>query len=190
MDFLPYSQEYMLIVSIMGGMLLGFIWDIYRIIRHYTKFGRLMTAAGDVMYWIISVYFSITVINDISYGNVRFFILMGFISGAIIYFYGISNYILKLFIFIIDFIIFMIKKFIAFIISPVKFIIKKIMLILYPYKEKLKKEKEKAKRKYKFFKFRLKKVFKNKKMLYNNKKRKRKKNKKIRTTEKNHIKIL
>lgn len=178
MDFLPYSQEYMLIVSIMGGMLLGFIWDIYRLIRHYTKFGRLMTAVGDVMYWIISVFFSITVINDISYGNVRLFILLGFTFGAIIYFYGISNYILKVFISMIDFIIYILKKFIAFMIYPVKYVIKKLKQVLYPFIEILKKEREKANRKYKFFKFRVKKVFKNKKMLYNKKRRSRKKNKK------------
>jgi len=46
MDFLPYSQGYMFIVSVMSGMILGCIWDIYRLIRHYIKFGVIGTALG------------------------------------------------------------------------------------------------------------------------------------------------
>jgi spore cortex biosynthesis protein YabQ len=180
MDYLPYSQEYMLIVSIMGGMLLGFIWDIYRLFRHYIKLGIFGTAIGDIIYWIISVYFSIMTIYEISYGNVRLFILLGFLAGAIIYFYGASNYILKFFIFIIDSIIFLMKKFISYIIEPIKFIIRKIKNILYPFKLKAEKERDNVRRKYKFFKFRIKKVLKNKKMLYNKKNTRKKRRRKKR----------
>lgn len=176
MDFLPYSQEYMLVVSVMGGMLLGFIWDIYRLIRHYVKFGVVGTAAGDIAYWIISVYLSIQLIYDISYGNLRLFILMGFLLGALLYFYGISNYILKIFIFCIDFILKLINKFISFMVYPIKFLIGKIREILYPVKIKVEKGVNKAKRRYKFFKFKLKKVSKKRKMIYNKKKQMRKVN--------------
>ncbi len=175
MDFLPYSQEYMLIVSIMGGMFLGFIWDIYRLVRHYVKFGIIGTAVGDIAYWIVSVYLSIQIIYEISYGNLRFFILMGFLLGALLYFYGISNYILKIFIFCIDFVITLISKFISFMIYPMKCLIEKIKKILRPVKIKVEFGVNKAKRRYKFFKFKLKKVSKKRKMLYNKKKQLRKK---------------
>ena len=62
-------------------------------------------------------------------------------------------------------------------IYPIKFIFNKIKTILYPFKIKVEKEREKIKRRYKFFKFKSKKVFKNKKMLYNSKKQKNKLNK-------------
>ena len=171
MDFLPYSQEYMLLVSVMGGMFLGFIWDIYRLIRHYVKLGKVGTAAGDIAYWLISVYLSIQIIYEISYGNLRVFILMGFMLGALLYFYGISNYILKIFIFCVDSILFIVKKFVSFMVYPITFLIGKIKNILYPYKIKVEKGIIKAKRRYKFLKFKLKKVSKNRKMLYNKKKR-------------------
>ncbi|HQO72465.1 MAG TPA: spore cortex biosynthesis protein YabQ [Sedimentibacter sp.] len=173
MDYLPYSQEYMLAVSIMAGMFLGFIWDIYRLIRHYGKFKTTGTVIGDILYWIVSITISTRLILDISYGNVRFFILMGFVAGALLYFYGISSYVLKLFIFIIDSIIKVIKTVIHLLIDPIKFIIRKIKIFLYPLKLKYNKVEEKLKKRYKFLKFKLKKVFKNKKMIYNRKKRKR-----------------
>ena len=117
MDYLPYSQEYMLAVSVMGGVFLGFIWDIYRLFRHYTKLGSAGTAIGDIVYWILSIYIGVQLIFDISYGNIRSFILLGFISGALLYFYGISRFILKVFIFIVDTILKIIKKIIDFLIG-------------------------------------------------------------------------
>lgn len=171
MDFLPYSQEYMLAVSVMGGMLLGFIWDIYRLLRHYVKTGAIGTALGDLIYWIISIYISIQLIFDISYGNVRLFILMGFLLGALLYFYGLSCYFLKVLIYIIDLILNIVKKVIFLLIGPIKYIIKLLKVLLYPLKLKYEKVRNNVKKRYKFLKFRVKKISKNKKLLYNKKKR-------------------
>lgn len=170
MNFLPFSQEYMVLVSVMGGMILGFFWDVYRIIRRYISLNNLSLAIGDILYWIVSVYLSLELIFYISYGNVRFFILIGFCFGALLYFYGLSSYILKLFYFLIDSIIKLVKKIISLLIEPIKFIITKVRIFLYPYKLKLIKEKEKLNKRYKFFKYKLKKISKNRKLLYNNKK--------------------
>ena len=140
----------MLAVSIMAGVFLGFIWDIYRLIRHYGKFKTTGTVIGDIIYWIVSITISTRLILDISYGNVRFFILMGFVAGALLYFYGISSYVLKLFIFIIDSIIKVIKTVLHLLIDPIKFIIRKIEIFLYPLKLKYHKVNEKLKKRYKF----------------------------------------
>lgn len=189
MDYLPYSQEYMLVVSIMGGMFLGFIWDIYRLIRHYIKLNHVGTAIGDIVYWVISIYIGVQLIFDLSYGNVRFFILMGFISGALLYFYGISRYILKLFIFVVDFILKVIKKTISLLIGPLKFIVMQIMkylkIILHPVKVRYENTKKSAKKRYKFFRFKLKKVSKNRKMVYN----KKKKQKQLDKRRKEHMRV-
>lgn len=183
MDFLPYSQEYMLIVSIMGGMLLGLVWDIYRLIRHYFKFKSLGTFIGDIAYWVVSVYFSIQLINDISYGNLRFFLLIGFLSGALLYFITISNYILKAFIFVIDTILKVIKKIINLLVFPFNFVKRKIKAITHPIKIKIEIRKNKAKRQWKFYRYKLKRVFKNKKIVYNKNKHRKTKDKGLRKKE-------
>jgi|LAHS01.1.fsa_nt_gb spore cortex biosynthesis protein YabQ len=171
MDYLPYTQEYMLAVSVMAGMFLGFIWDIYRLIRHYGKLNAAGTVIGDILYWIISIRFGTRLILDISYGNLRFFILVGFLAGALLYFYGISRYILKLFIFIIDSLLKAIKIVIHLLTAPVKFIIRRIKTLLYPLKLKYITVRDRTKKRYKFLKYKLKKVSKNRKMIYNKKKR-------------------
>ncbi len=183
MDFLPYSQEYMLIVSIMGGMLLGLIWDIYRLIRHYFNFKSIGTFIGDIAYWVVSVYFSIQLINDISYGNLRFFLLIGFLSGALLYFITISNYILKAFIFVIDTILKVIKKIINLLVFPFNFVKHKIKAFTHPIKIKIEIRKNKAKRQWKFYRYKLKRVFKNKKIVYNKNKHRKTKDKRLRKKE-------
>lgn len=170
MDFLPYTQEYMLVVSIMGGMLLGFIWDIYRLVRRYVKMGAVGTALGDLIYWIVSIYISVQLIFYISYGNVRMFILLGFVLGALLYFYGISNYILKFLIFLVDTFIKIIRKVSLFIIKPIRILAGKIKVLLAPLWVKLQKTRNNAKKRYKFYKFRAKKISKNRKLMYNKKK--------------------
>ena len=167
----------MLAVSVMGGMLLGFIWDIYRLFRHYVRLGSISTAIGDIVYWILSIYIGVQLIFDLSYGNIRFFILMGFVLGALLYFYGISRYILKMLIFVSDTILIFIKKIINLFIKPAKFIFMKMKIIFHPVKLKYEKAKNKAKKRYKFFKFKLKKVSKNRKMIYNKKKQTKRLNK-------------
>lgn len=171
MDYLPYSQEYMLAVSLMAGMLLGFIWDIYRLIRHYGRLKAGATLIGDILYWIISIRLGTRLILDISYGNVRFFILLGFLAGALLYFYGISRYVLKILIFIVNSLLEVIKRLIHILVIPLKLLVKKLKIFLYPFKLKFITAKEKQKKRYKFLKFKLKKVFKNRKLVYNRKKR-------------------
>ena len=185
MDYLPYSQEYLLAVSIMTGMLLGSMWDAYRLLRHFIKLGPFGTAIGDFIYWLTSIYIGITLIFDISYGNVRFFILLGFMTGALLYFYGISRYILRLLIFIVDKILKIIKRTIDFLTEPFKALIKKLRIILYPFKLKYEKIRNNAKKRYKFFKFRLKKISKNRKMSYNRRKQFKKINKRRRKEQTN-----
>lgn len=195
MDYLPYSQEYMLLVSIMAGMLLGFLWDIYRLLRHYIKLGSIGVAIGDLIYWLVSIYAGTSLIFELSYGNIRFFILMGFVLGALLYFYGMSSYILRLFIFVIDKISALIIKTLNKLIEPIKFILRKIKIFLYPVKVKYEIIKGDARKRYKFYKFKLKKISKNRKIVYNRKqqqkrlnKRKRKERKHERRTKDNRFK--
>lgn len=183
MDFLPYSHEYMLAVAVMGGALLGFIWDIYRLARHYIYLGKIGTAAGDLAYWLVSVWFGMQLILDISLGDIRMFVLAGFLAGAAVYFCGLSKYILKSCIFVVDSIIAAVRKFLSWIVWPIAALKRRIVAFMKPYQAKLQKKREKLKRRYKFFKFRTKTIFKTKKMMYNKKKLMRQKDKRLRKSK-------
>ncbi len=151
MSAVPYSQEIIFLTSVLGGMLLGLFWDAYRLIRHYIAFGKIGTALGDIVYWIVSLYVGLSIIINISWGNIRLYILLGFLLGALIYFCVFSNIILGLFISLIDFVIFIVKKLYGLIIIPIKFFIKRLKFLLLPYKIKVDTKIKSKKRDIKFY---------------------------------------
>lgn len=134
MSAVPYSQEIMFLTAFFGGALLGLMWDVYRLIRHFFKIGRLGLIVGDVMYWIASLYFGLNIIVYISWGNIRLFILLGFILGGLVYSWLLSDIILGFLINLINFVIILIKKLYIIIISPLKILIKRLKNFLIPYK--------------------------------------------------------
>lgn len=150
MNSAPYSQEIVFVAALIGGFFLGVLWDIYRLIRYYIPLSKLGTALGDILYWIVSLVFGLNIIIRVSWGNIRFFILMAFLLGALIYFYIFSRLVLDLCIFLIDFVIKAIKKIYKIIIFPIKFLIKSLKKLLIPYKIKLDSKIQKFKRRIKF----------------------------------------
>lgn len=150
MNSAPYSQELVFLAGLVGGFFLGILWDFYRLVRHYIPFSSLSTALGDILYWIISLIFGLNIIINISWGSIRFYILLAFLLGALIYFYIFSGTILKLCIALVDIVIYTIKKIYKIIIFPIKFIIKSLKNLLIPYKIKIDSKISNSKRKIKF----------------------------------------
>lgn len=150
MNSAPYSQEIVFFAALVGGFLLGVLWDFYRLLRHYIPISSIGTALGDILYWIISLVLGLNIIIKVSWGNIRFFILFAFLLGALLYFYLFSSIILKLCICLIDFVIHTIIKVYKIIIFPIKFLIKSLKNLLIPYKIKIDSKIQNSKRKLKF----------------------------------------
>lgn len=67
------------------GMAAAFIYDLFRIFRKAIKTGNLMTIVQDLLYWIIiAVIMSVTIFysND---GELRGFLFLGALIGAVLY---------------------------------------------------------------------------------------------------------
>lgn len=156
MGAVPFSQQTIFLVSFLGGMLMGFIWDIYRLIRRYITLNKVGTAIGDILYWILNLYLGLNIIVYISWGNIRSFILVGFLLGALLYFCLLSQIILKYLCFIADLIIKLIKYIIHVVIYPIKLLKNKLKILLIPYKIKTRNKIKSCKRRYKFFRYHLK----------------------------------
>lgn len=186
MAAVPYSQGYIFFITFLGGILIGIIWDFYRILRHFTKLGKKGIAIGDITFWILCAIIGFRIILYISWGNLRGFIFLGFFLGGAFYFYAFSTYVLKILIFIIKQIV-LTMVFIWFLITyPLMLLKCKLHQTLKPYKNKMEINVALTKRKYKFFKYKLKRVLNEKEILYNNKKKQR--IKKVKVQKKKDIK--
>ena len=150
MNTAPYSEEMIFLITLLGGMLLGFLWDVYRLIRRYVPFGKFFTAIGDVIYWLIALYIGLNLIIAISWGNVRIYIFLGFFLGIILYFLILSRYIICGVVRLIDFSVKYAIKLLNLIIFPLKILIKFLKNLLKPYKIYVLTKINRAKKKYKY----------------------------------------
>ena len=120
--------------SFIGGVLMGIIFDFFRIIRKIKKHGDILTAIEDILFWIISsvlVFFIVLYFNS---GEIRWYIFVALVIGSVLYYLTISSFLRKIVLWIISFLIKIIKFLIKSITFPFIFILKplkKPILILF-----------------------------------------------------------
>jgi spore cortex biosynthesis protein YabQ len=78
-------QSYVFSYSVYGGILIGILYDFYRVIRRRKRNERLITSFWDVLF-IISVFIvAVWAIFSSSYGDIRLYVLIGFVVGFYLY---------------------------------------------------------------------------------------------------------
>ena len=86
-----YSQEQIFIFFFIIGIIIGIIFDFFRVIRKTFKSSDMSTFIQDLIFLTFSGYLIILGIIKINGGEVRLFLFLGIFFGAIIYFLTISN---------------------------------------------------------------------------------------------------
>lgn len=98
------NQVYVFFASILVGVVLALIFDFFRLMRRKGKTKNLVVYIQDIIYWLIVAFIIIIsafVTND---GELRGFMFVGYIIGAIFYLFLFSKLFLKIFGTILDFI--------------------------------------------------------------------------------------
>lgn len=138
------SETVAFIIFLFNGILVGMLFDFFRILRKSFKTPDIATYLEDICFGIVSgalIIFSILVFNN---GELRLFVFVGILLGILIYMITISKYVIKVSVKIVNFIsnIFLIVFKIIF--SPIKILCKKIvqsLKILYKKVKNIKKTK-------------------------------------------------
>ena len=84
------------------GIIIGILFDIFRISRKIFKTSDILTYIEDILFWLISgliILFSIFLFNN---GELRLYIFIGISIGILIYMLSISRYFIKINILIIN----------------------------------------------------------------------------------------
>lgn len=71
--------------SIYGGLIAGFVYDLYKTIRYYSKPSKFRTYLGDLLFWIILSILFFYILLKINWGEVRGYIIIGFLFGIVLY---------------------------------------------------------------------------------------------------------
>ena len=131
-----YQSEQMLIflASLGVGFLLGILYDFLRTIRlSFTK-GRISVIIFDLLYFFMVAFLSYIFILAANKGEVRSYIIIGELLGAVFYYFSLGFALMKL----TDKFVLLLKRFYSFVFKIISFpfrLIKSTFLKLY---EKLK----------------------------------------------------
>ena len=86
-----FSQEQVFLLFFIVGIIIGFIFDIFRAIRKNFKAHDKITFIEDLIFIILSGYLVIYSIIKINGGEIRFYLFLGIFFGILIYSLTISN---------------------------------------------------------------------------------------------------
>lgn len=121
------NQAYLFFIFIINGIVIGLLFDFFRISRKVFKTNDVMTYIEDVLFWILTgaiVLYSIFIFNN---GEIRLFMFLGIVLGAFIYMILISSYVIKINVKIINFLMipfkFIYKILHKLLLKPVNFLI-------------------------------------------------------------------
>ena len=118
------NQAYIFIVFTIVGVIIGVIFDIFRISRKTFKTNDLVTHIEDILFWIITGFIIIYSMYVFCDGELRFFMIIGILIGTIMYLLTLSKYVIKISVAIIN----IIKKII---IVPIRIVFKTIKRIIF-----------------------------------------------------------
>jgi spore cortex biosynthesis protein YabQ len=85
------------------GMVMAFIFDIYRVFRWLLKLPKLLVHFVDLVIWLIMAVMVFYILILGNWGEVRFYIFLGLLVGLAIYFKFCSKKASKLFLISLDF---------------------------------------------------------------------------------------
>lgn len=91
------NQAFLFLVFTLTGVIIGVLFDIFRILRRTIKTSNIITYIEDVLFWILTgllILYNIWYFNN---GEIRIFMFLGIIIGVLIYMSTISSILIKIF---------------------------------------------------------------------------------------------
>lgn len=90
------NQAYLFLIFIVNGIIIGLLFDFFRIARKVIPTNDFVTYIEDILFWLLTgaiTLYSIFVFNN---GELRLFMFLGIILGAFIYLLVLSSYVIKI----------------------------------------------------------------------------------------------
>jgi len=121
---LSMTEQVHTFLAIAGiGFVIGFFYDFLRLFRKFIKHSALACNIEDAVYWALTLVMVFYFMLNRFYGEIRFFSVLGFFLGMILYFATISDVVLKVLSLIWVFIAKVIRTLIKIIVFPIKVLI-------------------------------------------------------------------
>ena len=124
------NQAVLFCIFIIDGLIIGLLFDFFRILRKSFKTKDIITYIEDILFWILTGIILLYSIFTFNNGEIRFYMFLGAIIGCFIYMLLFSRYIVNTITKLVIFLKKIITKIISIIIYPLKVLIKILNKIL------------------------------------------------------------
>lgn len=118
------NQAFLFFIFIVNGMVIGLLFDLFRILRRSFKTSDAMTYVEDILFWILtgfSILYSIFTFNN---GELRLFMFWAIFLGITFYMLACSSFVIKTNVAVINFFKRIIGGIFNVIMLPFKYILK------------------------------------------------------------------
>jgi spore cortex biosynthesis protein YabQ len=85
------TQIYYFISTIIAGIFIGIMFDVYRILRGFKGPNKVITAISDLLFWILAALIVFIFFLYTNNGDLRYYTFIGLSFGIFIYFKLISR---------------------------------------------------------------------------------------------------
>ena len=86
------NQANLFLIFTINGILIGLLFDIFRILRKSFKTSDIITYTEDLIFWILTGLLLLYSIFTFSNGEVRFYMFLAVFCGCLIYMLLFSKY--------------------------------------------------------------------------------------------------
>lgn len=131
MDDYTISQAYLFLIFSIDGILIGLLFDFFRILRKSFKTPDFVTYIEDIVFWFLTgliILYSIFTFNN---GELRAYIFIALFIGIVIYILALSKYIIKINVTIIKFIRSIASKIINILMFPFKIVLNLLKKVIF-----------------------------------------------------------
>ncbi|MCI8617501.1 MAG: spore cortex biosynthesis protein YabQ [Clostridia bacterium] len=125
------NQAYLFIIFTINGIIIGILFDIFRILRRSFKTTDIITYVQDILFWILTGFILLYSIFTFSNGEIRFYMFLGVFLGCLIYMLMFSKYFIKVNVKIVIAIKEIIMKLISILLLPIKIVINLLKKIFF-----------------------------------------------------------
>lgn len=117
------NQSYLFLVFTINGIIIGILFDIFRILRRSFKTADIITYIQDILFWILTGLILLYSIFTFSNGEIRLYMFLGVFIGCLLYMLIFSKYFIKINVKIIATIKKIVGKILLIVLYPIKIVI-------------------------------------------------------------------
>lgn len=104
------EQTQVFIIFVIVGIIISFLFDIFRILRKVYKFSNMLIYMQDILFWLLTGIIILQAIFKFNSGDIRIFLFLGIFVGVFNYISLFSIYVIKIGSFILKLINTLIRK--------------------------------------------------------------------------------